>query len=321
MISRAALAEFSLATRTQLRVFDFDSTLVKTNQIVYITKDGKRIKKLSPSQFSSYVKLPSEEYDFSEFSKEIRSAKLIQKNIDLLKRMLGSDQKRTVILTARQEYRNVSTFLKSLGIRVPIIALNDANPQKKYEWIKLQIEKGFTDIRFMDDSNKNIKAVKKLQREFPHIRLTATLIEDKSLNITQQEIAEMITDVLNRKDMPQVNTNSMNKAVGLAGKHIMRGHKFMKVSQMKKTQKELIPKLIKIALKRFKSDNLKDSAKLSKKLVVSKDNWIIDGHHRWAAVMQHFGPDAKVPIVMLNLKKTEALDFWHDISDKITGKK
>lgn len=321
MISRAALAEFSLASRTQLRVFDFDSTLAKTNQLVYITKDGKRVRKLSPSQFSSYIKLPSEEYDFSEFSKEIRSAKLIQKNIDLLKRMLGSDQKRTVILTARSETRNVSNFLKSLGIRVPIIGLNDANPQKKYEWIKTQIEKGFTDIRFMDDSNKNISAVNKLRREYPHIHLTATLVEDKSLNITQQEITEMITDILNRKDMPQVKGNDMNRAVGLASKHIVRGHKFMKVSDMKKSQKELLPKLIKTALRRFKNDPLKDSMKLSKKLVVSKDHFIVDGHHRWAAVMQHFGPDAKVPIVMLNLKKTEALDFWHSISDKIIGKK
>lgn len=329
MISRVLLSkyrqsfldELDLNKREILRVFDFDDVIIKTNRFVLVKKNGKVVKKLSSSKFAEHVKKPGEEFDFSDFSKEIRNPVIIKSNIELIKRNLQSNKRRTVILTARQNPRPVITFLKSIGISIPVIALNNSDPRAKVDWIESQIENGFSDIFFMDDSNENIKAVDRLKSKYPNIRLETKLFTMEN-QISMAELEQLIESIvfkelnIARKNMPQIKTADLRKVKRLAGSIITK--KFVKVSNLKKTQKELISSKVIYAVNRMKSEKLTDPTKLSSPIAISKDNWIIDGHHRWAAIFQQFGENAKIPTFVINLPKQKALDFWHKMEDKIT---
>jgi late competence protein required for DNA uptake (superfamily II DNA/RNA helicase) len=60
---------------------------------------------------------------------------------------------------------------KNFNLSVYVVALGDANPQKKADYIEKQIKKGYDDIVFIDDSIKNVRAVEKLQSKYPEVEL------------------------------------------------------------------------------------------------------------------------------------------------------
>jgi phosphoglycolate phosphatase-like HAD superfamily hydrolase len=155
-ISRAILSEDK-----KLRVFDFDDTLVKTASFIYVThKDGKT-SKLSPGQYAVYKEQPGDKFDYKDFQ-QVTRPELIKGYVELLRRMVNSGGSREVfILTARSAERPVAQFIKDLGIKgVTVVALGDNNPEKKADWIEDKVKAGFDDVYFVDDSPKNIDAVR-----------------------------------------------------------------------------------------------------------------------------------------------------------------
>ena len=166
----------------KLRVYDFDDTLVKTNSFIYVThKDGKK-SKLSPGQYAVYKERPGDVMDYSDFQK-VTEPKLIKGYVELLRRMAASDSGRTVyILTARAAYKPVYDFIRALGIRnVEVVALGDNNPEKKADWIEQKVkDEGYDDVFFVDDSQKNIDAVKKRLRNYPNIKQKIQIVKHDS---------------------------------------------------------------------------------------------------------------------------------------------
>ena len=166
-----------LLTEKKLRVFDFDDTLVKSNSKVYVINKGKK-KTLTPGQFAIYKKKSGDEFDFSDFDKviepkQIKSMFRVFNNI-----YKASGSRRLTILTARAAYKPVRKFLKDVGFsNVYVVALGDANPQKKADWVQSQIQKGYNDILFLDDSSKNVNAVKKLKQKYPNIKMDARVVK------------------------------------------------------------------------------------------------------------------------------------------------
>ena len=166
-----------LLTEKKLRVFDFDDTLVKSNSKVYVNNKGKRTI-LTPGQFAVYKKKSGDEFDFSDFDKviepkQIKSMFRVFNNI-----YKASGSRRLTILTARAAYKPVRKFLKDVGFNdVYVVALGDSNPQKKADWIQSQIQKGYNDILFLDDSPKNVKVVKKLKQKYPNIKMDARVVK------------------------------------------------------------------------------------------------------------------------------------------------
>ena len=155
-ISRAILLEDK-----KLRIFDFDDTLVKTTSFIYVTnKDGKTFK-LTPGQYAIYKEKPGDKFDYRDFQ-QVSNPQLIKGYVELLRRMVNSGGSREVfILTARSAERPVSQFIKDLGIKgVTVVALGDNNPEKKADWIEDKVKAGFDDVYFVDDSPKNIDAVR-----------------------------------------------------------------------------------------------------------------------------------------------------------------
>ena len=151
----------------KLRIFDFDDTLVKTNSFIYVThKDGKT-SKLSPGEYAVYKERPGDTFDFKDFQ-QVTNPQLIKGYVELLRRMVNSGGSREVyILTARAAERPVSQFIKDLGIGgVKVIALGDNNPEKKADWIEDRVKEGYDDIFFVDDSPKNIDAVRRRLKNY-----------------------------------------------------------------------------------------------------------------------------------------------------------
>ena len=160
----------------KLRVFDFDDTLVKSNSEVYVTNNGKT-KTLTPGEFAIYKLKSGDEFDFSDFDKVIQPKK-IKSMFKVFKNIYrASGSRRLTILTARTAYKPVRQFFKDSGYNdVFIVALGDNNPQKKSDWIQSQIQKGYNDILFLDDSPKNVKAVIKLKTKYPDIKMDARIV-------------------------------------------------------------------------------------------------------------------------------------------------
>ena len=126
----------------------------------------------------------------------LNKPKVIKKNVDLLRKMLSSPDKKVTILTARKLGFPVRYwFKKNLGLDVYVVGLGDANPQAKADWIEQHIKKGYTDIAFMDDSIKNVKAVGALQQKYPNVRVKSVLaVEHLSHSETKELLENYISD-------------------------------------------------------------------------------------------------------------------------------
>jgi len=95
-----------------------------------------------------------------EMHTELTSASIIFESGSSLFGNSGGSRE-VYILTARAAERPVSQFIKDLGIGgVKVIALGDNNPEKKADWIEDKVKEGYDDIFFVDDSPKNIDAVR-----------------------------------------------------------------------------------------------------------------------------------------------------------------
>ncbi len=166
-----------LAEGRMLSIFDFDDTIAQSDSWVYITKDGKTIKKLDAAEFAVYKLKDGEGYDFKDFDRKIRNPRLIKKNADLLKKQLQKGGRKVTILTARRLKAPINHFFKTIGINPYVVTLGSADPQKKAEYIEKEIQKGYDPIYFMDDSPKNIQAVDALKKKYPRIKLVTKLVK------------------------------------------------------------------------------------------------------------------------------------------------
>lgn len=161
----------------KLRIFDFDNTLVTSNsRVKVIHKDGTSTI-LGPGGYAMYDKKEGDKMDYSQFKKVIEP-----KEIKALTKVLrqfynAAGQRRITILTARGVSEPIKKFMKTIGIpNIEVVALDDANPQKKADWIEDRIVKdGYDDIFFVDDSSKNVDAVNKLKIKYPSVKWNVRL--------------------------------------------------------------------------------------------------------------------------------------------------
>jgi len=185
-----------------LRVFDFDDTLAKSVSYIYVNhKDGTQ-STLSPEEYAKYDPKPGDEYDFRDFNRMLNKPQLIKKNFKLLQQMLTSGDKKVTILTARRLAFPIRYwFKKELGLDVYVVGLGNNDPKAKADWIEKHIQKGYTDIAFMDDSIKNVKAVGNLQKKYPDVRIKSVLAvehlsQDDTRELLENYISEGFTNLL-----------------------------------------------------------------------------------------------------------------------------
>jgi hypothetical protein len=156
----------------KLRIFDFDDTLVKTKSKIYVQPKMGKVLDLTPGEYAVYEPKPGDKFDFSEFDKVIQPQE-IKGVTKLLKRFVQSEgERKIVILTARASYQPVKQYLNDIGLSgIYVVALGDADPQKKADWIEEKIRVGYNDIFFIDDSHKNVQAVNGLKKKYPNVKL------------------------------------------------------------------------------------------------------------------------------------------------------
>jgi phosphoglycolate phosphatase-like HAD superfamily hydrolase len=165
----------------KLRIFDMDDTLVTTTSYIYVDneKSGKKFR-LTPGEYAVYVPKSGDVFDYSDFQK-IQNPKIIKGYFQILKRMasMASGDRRVYILTARSAYKPVHKFIKDSGITgVYVVALGDADPEKKADWIEAKVkDEGYDDVFFVDDSQKNIDAVKKRLRTYPNVKQKIQIVK------------------------------------------------------------------------------------------------------------------------------------------------
>ena len=175
MIARSLFVESK-----KLRVFDFDDTLVKTDSYIYITKPNGNKVKLTPGQYAKYTPKPDDKFDFSDFQ-AVKNPTIIKAYFKVLQNMAA---KGTVyILTARAAYKPIYNFIKDSGMKnVYVVALADGNPERKADWIedKVRNEK-YDDVFFIDDSDKNVAAVRNRLRPYKHIKQKLQVAKSNSI--------------------------------------------------------------------------------------------------------------------------------------------
>jgi len=162
MISRNLFTESK-----NLRIFDFDDTLVKTNSYIYVTHTNGMKSKLTPGQYAVYTEKPGDVYDFKDFE-QVKEPQEIQKITKILRGIVQKSKEVVYILTARASYQPIKKYLSDIGInskKIYVVALASNNPKDKADWIENMIDKeGYDDIYFVDDSEKNVSAAKQMLR-------------------------------------------------------------------------------------------------------------------------------------------------------------
>lgn len=160
MISRNLFTESK-----NLRIFDFDDTIVKTNSYIYVTHKNGMKSKLTPGQYAVYTEKPGDVYDFKDFE-QVKEPQEIQKITKILRSIVSKSKEVVYILTARSSYQPIKKYLNDIGInskKIYVVALASNNPKDKADWIENMIDKeGYDDIYFVDDSEKNVSAAKQM---------------------------------------------------------------------------------------------------------------------------------------------------------------
>ena len=199
--------------RKILHVYDFDDTIarVTSNIKTIITSpndpDFFRELDISSEDFPEKSKELETElegfdvtYDFSEFEKQISDAIINTGVVDKLKASLSNPQIKTTILTARSIGHPVTRYMREeLGLEAYVVPLGlqidgKVTGQDKANWVENHIDKGYSTIYFIDDSEDNRKAVLSLKDKYPDISLTVE--NPKDLNelmygtMTKQEMAK-----------------------------------------------------------------------------------------------------------------------------------
>ena len=111
--------------------------------------------------------------------------------------------------------------------------------------------------------------------------------------------------------MPQVDTQNLGKALDMISDKVKVTKGKIEAGKLKKSQKELHQDKIEGIAKRFTSPDK------FKPLIISQDNHIVDGHHRWGAAIHKWGEDVKIPIFRIHLPILKAIKLYKDIANSI----
>lgn len=175
-----------LTENKKLRIFDLDDTLIKSHGDIYVVHDDGTRDKLSTEEFAEYIKKPGDLFDYDSFNSviDLDKVEILDKYMELFKKTIEkvNDDRRLYILTGRNNPVPIRDFLLHMGFdlnKINIVTIAgqtpDSVPYQKKEWIKQKIQDGYDDIYYLDDSVKNINAVKELGYEYPEIKLKTQL--------------------------------------------------------------------------------------------------------------------------------------------------
>jgi len=195
---------------SSLNIFDLDDTLFRSSAAVYVKRDGKRYKELSPGAYNTYQLEAGEEFDFSDFRSADtfhKTATPIKPVFNTAKRMMAklkADHQRFIIVTARKDLDDPNKFLETFRkygfdidrthvFRAGNIALPSPKAKQIVIWNELK-KHPYEIVRMFDDAVDNLKAFLELAYHFPKARFEAFLI-DHDGNIVRYGATSVTEDV------------------------------------------------------------------------------------------------------------------------------
>jgi hypothetical protein len=176
----------------KLHVYDFDDTLVKTKADVIVNRPDGTSYVLDSHAFATHKLAPGESYNFTNFDKIIKGSEPLIQNIKQIQQSLKNPNVKTTILTARRVAFPIMKHLRDkYGIDTYVIAVGSSDPEVKADWIENQVKKGYTDVKFMDDSVKNLNAV---GRRLSNSDVNLTLINSLTGEETKTSATATVTE-------------------------------------------------------------------------------------------------------------------------------
>lgn len=174
-----------------ITIFDLDDTLIVTSSKIRVFNPATGFSvELTPREFNEFKYRDGDEMDFSDFRdlEILKAGHIIEWVFNILKRTVSKGDP-VGIITARDNPKLIYDFLDYHGVSINpsyIFAINQPNSgfkgsiaqRKKQAFLKF-INQGFNRFTFFDDDKENIKIAKSLSKEFPKIKMDATLIKRK----------------------------------------------------------------------------------------------------------------------------------------------
>ena len=155
---------------SEIHVFDFDDTLVKTKSKIYLTSRdevGNEVKRsLTPREYAQYKRQHGDVFDYSDFEDVIEPEPIQPMMLNLRKSIQNLGINNVFILTARSNPMPIRMFLNTQGIpEIRIFAIGTSAPEAKANVIKKEImsRNNINGVTFYDDVAKNAAAVRALR--------------------------------------------------------------------------------------------------------------------------------------------------------------
>jgi hypothetical protein len=127
------------------------------------------------------------------------------------------------------------------------------------------------------------------------------------------ELPPKMKNGVSRKDMPQIDGADMGDFL-----------KFLDENGIKHSNKSVDPDTLKATQNQFHIakvqsiiDKLESGIKKDKRIAVSKDNYVVDGHHNWIA---HKNLKMKIAVVVIDLSVKELMATMHKYPKSYTKK-
>lgn len=118
---------------------------------------------------------------------------------------------------------------------------------------------------------------------------------------------------ISRKDMPQIDSKDMKHFLNhLKDQDINVDNKEISPHELTATQHHFNKEKIKSMIDDLNNDKLKSSP-----ILTSKDDYVIDGHHRWLA---HKNINKPIEVNKIDLPVDELVDLMHDYERSYTKK-
>lgn len=156
----------------RILLFDVDDTLIHSNAKIGVIKNGEKIKELTPAEFNYYKLGSGESYDFEQFRSY--EGLLDSEFLPFWKTMKREYNKGTHvgILTAREDGDMFKKFFLNHGIDIKdelIFTTGDPDydgsvENRKTQAIERLIKVGYKTFVFFDDSEANLREVKKMEK-------------------------------------------------------------------------------------------------------------------------------------------------------------
>jgi tRNA nucleotidyltransferase/poly(A) polymerase len=132
--------------------------------------------------------------------------------------------------------------------------------------------------------------------------------------LESQKFLKLNENMFYRKDMPQVTSDDLGKAFNIMRKNgITVGNTKHNVSKLRASQKDFNQGKVDAIKKKYSTKSALQSVK---PIVISKDGYIVDGHHRWLAIRDLY-PSYMVSVLVIGLPVKRAILVYSKVSDSV----